>query len=628
LLLKIPSNREDLLIESFLENELKTIFLFEFYSIWKKLKQNYVFVLKEIYSKYKPLNLDYIKDDFNATLYYKIKIENYSELESPQWIKNKLENKGFLSQNLLSDLLSFTNFEYGSTINLVKKQTRNNLYLEKTNKIQFLTDINNNLIEIPKESLVVKSNNQIISVLGYTTQQITKNTEEFELEYIYYDIHKNILNLNSINTKLSLRYLRKSYIENYKKGFERLLSLIEILTPFKITSNITILKNKLINLEHLKILKLKKLKLKNILNINELDLNIFKDAGLEIICETPNELYFNLPNFRNDLEREIDLIEEYSRFIGYKNFAQIKPTKNLIYSKRKIKNISFIKQYFLTNNFFEVFTNSLIENSLNETNHIKLTNPLNKELAFLRNDLISNLIPIFENSLRSGFLQKRFFEIGRVFKNHKGKIIEQEKIGSIFQLDRTINFDLDWFYAKGILENLLKNFGLNDYYFETFKSVQKKYHPTRTILIKAKNKVIGIFGELHPQIREKILTKNPVYLFEINLIHLNSFKLNSKIKIYNDSSKYPQITKDLSFIIKKETNLYLIKKFIKQTLPNLKEVSFFDLYFNRSEKKSVSVAINLQFQSKTNTLINETIEKELEALKIKLIKEFDIQFKT
>ena len=628
LLMKIPSNREDLLIESFLENELKTIFLFEFYNTWKILKKDYLFVLNEIYINYKPLIINFIKDDFNATVYYKIQIENYTELEAPQWIKNKLENNGLISQNLLSDLLALTNFEHGSTINLVKNNDKNNFYLEKTNKIEQFKDLNNNLIEVPKEALVIKSNDEIFSVLGYTIQKIVETNNKFELEYIYYDIHKNLLKLNTVNTKLSLRYLRKNYLENYKKGFERLLSLIELLTPFKINSSITLLESKVINLNTLKIIKLKKLKLKNILNLNELDLKIFKSAGLEIICQTANDLYFNIPVFRNDLEREIDLIEEYSRFIGYKNFEQIKPVKNIVFSKRKPKSISFVKQYLLTNHFFEVFTNSLIDNTFTNKNHIKLSNPLNKELAILRTELISNLLPIFENSLRSGFFQKRFFEIGRVFKNHKGNIIEQEILGSIFQLDKNGNVDTDWFYARGILETLLKNFGLEDYHFEFFQMKEKNYHPTRSILIKSKDKIIAKFGELHPQIRKNILTKSPIYIFEVNLIYLKSFKLNSKIKIHNDSSKYPQITKDLSFVINKETNLYQIKEFIKKILPNLKEISFFDLYFNKLEKKVVSVGISLKFQSKTTTLVNEIIEKEIEDLKMKLLKQFNIEFKT
>ena len=74
LLLKIPSNREDLMIQSFLENELKTIFLFEFYNTWKIIKPDYSFVLKEIYSKYRPLQLSNIIDPFKATVYYKIQI--------------------------------------------------------------------------------------------------------------------------------------------------------------------------------------------------------------------------------------------------------------------------------------------------------------------------------------------------------------------------------------------------------------------------------------------------------------------------------------------------------------------------------------------------------------------------
>ena len=70
----------------------------------------------------------------------------------------------------------------------------------------------------------------------------------------------------------------------------------------------------------------------------------FLQAGFKVVGKTNDKLYFSIPSCRNDINREIDLIEEYSRFIGYKNFNKIKPVKQLKYSKNTQKSLNIIKE--------------------------------------------------------------------------------------------------------------------------------------------------------------------------------------------------------------------------------------------------------------------------------------------
>ena len=42
-----------------------------------------------------------------------------------------------------------------------------------------------------------------------------------------------------------------------------------------------------------------------------------------------------------------DLVEEYSRFIGYANFPEVFPEKKLTYSSNSQKNIEYIKTFFV-----------------------------------------------------------------------------------------------------------------------------------------------------------------------------------------------------------------------------------------------------------------------------------------
>jgi phenylalanyl-tRNA synthetase beta chain len=167
------------------------------------------------------------------------------------------------------------------------------------------------------------------------------------------------------------------------------------------------------------------LALKNTLNLIECDISIFEKNGLKILCKTPHAFYFLIPNYRRDLEREIDLIEEYSKFVGYENFSEILPKKEKLHTDENLSQYQSIKQFFLNSSFSEILTNPIVESKKQQLNSIFLNNPLNNDFLVLRTNIFLKLLDIFENSLNSGFEQKNFFEIGRTFKKTKNFIIER-----------------------------------------------------------------------------------------------------------------------------------------------------------------------------------------------------------
>ena len=159
------------------------------------------------------------------------------------------------------------------------------------------------------------------------------------------------------------------------------------------------------NIQLNKTIRLSKDLISQVLNTKKFDFEVFKKAGLRIIGETKENFYIQVANFRKDLVREIDLIEEYSRFIGYKNFQEIAPKKQLKYNLRKLENYKFIKEFFINYGFNEVFTNSLV--SLNEKTSsfsINLKNPLNKEINALRTSMFPRLFEVMDLNLKSGLI--------------------------------------------------------------------------------------------------------------------------------------------------------------------------------------------------------------------------------
>ena len=149
-------------------------------------------------------------------------------------------------------------------------------------------------------------------------------------------------------------------------------------------------------------IKLSKNLMEQVLNIKKFDFDIFKKAGLRIIGETKSSFYVQVANFRKDLSREIDLVEEYSRFIGYKNFQEILPQKALTYNSRRLENYKKIKDFFINYGFNEVFTNSLVNSNLKTNSFsLNLKNPLNKEINTLRTSMFPRLFEVMVLNLKS-----------------------------------------------------------------------------------------------------------------------------------------------------------------------------------------------------------------------------------
>lgn len=653
LLIKIPANREDLLSETFLLKEFSLLFLFEVYETWTYLKNNYDFLLKKEYNQTKLIPRNSFVSPFSNFVAYRIDFTLNSDKESPLWLKTKLMNQGILSKNVLLDILNLVFAEFGTNFGLsISELAQNDLHpltLELVKNQQIFDPSLENTMNLSSGSIILRNEaKEVINIFSsgnmfIDLEKIEKKVTEFSkqknnnseinetfsLTFLFNDCFENKnLEINS-NLKRFLPFLRKSFSQNIHISFQRILTLLELTADAKISKIYSSDSHLSFSNDH-KLLSLEKILFKKLLNVDSYESKVFQQAGLKLVGETNETLYFDIPTYRRDLEREIDLIEEYSRFIGYKNFIEIIPTKIKILENKQFRRNEFITSFFLNYGFNEIFTNS-IQESKNQKNQLQISNPLNQELASLRTNLFKGLVEAFELNLKLGSSNLNFFEIGRVFKKVQNKIIEQDKLTGIFQfklLRDTTQLSYNWVIVKGFIEVFLSNFGYLDVTFEPYKKTNIYFHPTRTVLIKSGTKILGHFGELHPKIGDLQSSKFPIYVFDFNLIHFKDYKMKNKFRTVKDSSKYPSVMKDLSFSIPKKESFSKLKNYIQTSTKMLKNVEFFDLYLEKETiENKVNIGVRLEFQSLTTTLTSDFIEKEINELKENISKLFQVQFK-
>jgi phenylalanyl-tRNA synthetase beta chain len=627
--LKIPANREDLLNEKFFIEEISTIFLFQLYEIWEQVKTSYFFILKEKYREYQRYSIIPISSQKPNVITYVIHVQNAKLKTSPLWIINKLLNFGLKPYNNVTDVLNVAFYEWGQNTNILPLKSlllepEYSLEVEYLLKTEDYSNEQNKIITLYPGTIVLreKFSQKIQSVLGIiqSTLNTSLSTSSFFLEATFYDIHENPLLLNTLNTKISLKYLRRSFLQNFKYCFQRILTLLELITDCKISSTKYCTLQEKIEINTSKLLRLKKRNLINFLNIKLPDPVIFQKAGLKVVCETKTDYYFKIPVFRQDLSREIDIIEEYSRFIGYKNFQEILPKKELIYSKSLFRQKNYLKNYLLQAGFDEVITNPISDFDNIMDFSVLINNPLNNELSVLRRSLLPKLISVFELNSKLSNENSSFFEIGRTFKKVSQKVIEQDKIAGISIIKIGTNQELDnWFDGNEMLNEIFTLFGYTNIETKEVKKTISYFHPTRSVLFKHENKTLGIYGEIHPQIRKEKYSHvdGKIYLFELNLTYFKDWQISSSVKTFVEYSKYPLISQDISITLPINVNIKTLQKNILLQSVYLQNISIFDVYFPKTDKitDTFNLGITLEFQSKTETLTKDTIQNEI--IKIK-----------
>lgn len=605
----------------------------------------------------------------NLSIFSAITIENLTNLSSPNWLKQKLISAGITPSNDLLDYQQYIiletgyPFEFYDLLKLKKILSANTFHLkiEQSHSNQSFLSNNGQSLTFDNKSLILKANDEILSVAGIISNQkykYSKTTTELLIEGSIYNSKKirQTSRVLGVRTDRSARYEKDLVVSGFNEALLRLLSLLKTQNPS--------LKYALHTLNSKKSIESPLITL-NYKTVNEIlgpiTDNSKKGSNLcylkpEQISTYLNRLTFifsyngqkeswevEVPKSRmNDITREIDLIEEIGRLHGFNNFTTCLPTvinignEDLSYKLRKKLTTCFINEGFI----------ELIQYSLNNqfsSTTIKLVNPLINECSTLRESLLPGLIDAAKENVKNTNQILNGFEFGHIFKtSNLNKYSEIEYVGGIIGCDnntndwsnnKKANRQVNWFEAKGRIEKLFTRLNLIVNWKNTILEptiYKQTLHPYRTAtLYLDNNEEIGIFGQIHPILANQLNVNKNLYLFEFNFEKLRQ-KLNSnKLKVYKTYSLYPKITKDLSFIVPQSIHFSQIRTIIEEAGTQfITNIELLDVY--RDEKlldDHVSLCVQLTFQSPEKTLLSKEVDFIIDNIQNKLINKFNINIR-
>lgn len=351
------------------------------------------------------------------------------------------------------------------------------------------------------------------------------------------------------------------------------------------------------------------------------------------------ELLVTVPTFRPDISLEVDLIEEVARIHGYDRVPETLPTGKSTRGARTAKQslIQKIRQVLTGCGLYEIITYSFHSREVFDRlgipagSHIRdavaLQNPLSEEQAVMRTLMLPGMLDVLQRNYNRRNYSGGVFGLGRVFcpKPGEGLPEEREKLAAAVmgKTKRAWNSpprEMDFYYAKGILETLFNMLGITGYTFEP-AAAEYGYHPGRTAQVKIKGKDAGILGEIHPRVLENYELPERVAAFELDLEIL--LESAGKVGRYRPLPKFPGVDRDLAVVVPEDVLVRDVLRAIKKAGGELlRKVELFDVYKGKQVKEGYqSLAFSLKFQAEDRTLTDAEINELINTITSRLAKE-------
>ena len=368
------------------------------------------------------------------------------------------------------------------------------------------------------------------------------------------------------------------------------------------------------------------------LNRGEIDLILTKLGCIH--TQNSDGWLVEIPPYRSsDLCREIDLVEEIARLIGYDNFDSNmpEPLEPGILAPSKLVERR-IRNSFTNNGFQEVVTLSLVGPENLDKNAVLIKNPLLSETSRLRTNVWDEHLKILQRNISFGAEGCWIFEIAKIYKKENDNFIETDLLsGALTGNKRNSKWgasskqqSLDYFEARGKLKQSLDVLDIEI----TDKQQKNKLfmHPGRTSELFVEGKSIGFFGQIHPSLSEKYDVIKETYLFNLDFASLlkAATRKSNWTKLFKEYPTVPSMERDIALIhSKKYSSLEIINLIKKSGRPLLEKVELIDRYEGSSiPEDSISQAFRIRYRDTKKTLVEEDInpihEKIRKALKEKL----------
>ena len=580
-------------------------------------------------------------------------VDNVKVATSPFWLQDRLLSVGQRPINNIVDITNFVMLETGQPLHAFdfENLAENRIVVRLASKGEKFTTLDEKERSLESEMLMICDGQKAVAVggvMGGLNSEIEIDTSRVLIEGAYFNpisIRRTSKKLG-LNTDASHRFERGVNPQGTIRAVNRAAKLMQEIGNGTIVDGII---DEYPIRQSVKSIKLGIERTNRLLgtNMNRDQVQKLLES-IEFRIDSSNGNADNLevipPQFRVDVSRPEDLMEEVARLSGYNNIPTTFPVMPAE-GRRPVRSLEIrnrLKSLMSGFGFTDVIAYSFMSELSADRLRLKendprrsmvhILNPLTEEQAVMRTSLVPGILETMAYNMARQIRNLKIFEIGKIFLHSDRQILPQES-EMLIALWSGTRYETSWykrddpcdFYdIKGIAEGLLGALKLTGIRFTAMPDDSCEYtKPGYTAQILASDLRVGLVGEIHPQVRDSFDLKQTAFIFELELK-----KIAGLIPADRHSApipRFPAINRDITIIVDREietqTVLEAIDQFQEKLIENLHLFDVFEGDPIAAGKKSVSFRVT--YRAPDKTLEDEDVSDLHKSITDRLLNVFD-----
>jgi len=589
----------------------------------------------------------------NCPMYLAGSIKGIQIKESPAWMKSSLEAAGLRSINNVVDVTNFVMLEYGQPLHAfdAKQITTKKIVVRQAKAEEKIKTLDSKDHTLSDSCMLICDDQRPVAlagIMGCENSQVENDTYDLIIESAYFNpgnIRASSRKL-AIHTDSSYRFARDVDPQSTKNALRRAIDLILETAGGKQDGTILMSgtaprtdRQIQVTLEYIiKILGF---------DVKAIDVkNIFESLGF-IVRSDEKTFDVIVPSFRADIERPIDLVEEFIRLYGSNNIPEKRvevlstfrdDDTTYLFNRKACDYLANIGLHECVNYTLKDSKQSEKLHPTYSVNKVLLANPLTSDQDSLRVSLLDSLLDVMRLNLDADNDFKGFFEIGRIFRQDKQQsIAELMSVAFVIPAFRKKrlwknNEMLDFFTAKKIICDLLNILGIQKYSFSPLEDNfwQKDFSATGGIT--TREGYAFNCGAISLNILRDSGIDGVVFAGEL-ILKPDVCNRKKGIEKFKQFSMFPASIRDLALIVPADASaesisfeLEKISQAKAKGICEVEQVEVFDVYQGKGlQENTKSIALSITFRSAEKTLQSEDIAKIFEGICTEISKKYQLR---
>jgi phenylalanyl-tRNA synthetase beta chain len=546
---------------------------------------------------------------------------------SAPWVAQRLRAVGLRPLNNVVDITNLVMIERGQPLHAFdyERLARPEIVVRRAGATRAIRTLDGVMRQLAADDLLITTGDEpiaIAGVMGGADSEISERTTTVLLESACFEpasIRRTARRLD-LRSEASYRFERGVDIEGVPTAAERAAALLAELAGGSVAPGIV---EAYPNPPQETAIHVRPKRVEEILGttVNRSEVSAtLKALGASVSAAPHGALTVVPPSYRADLKREIDLVEEVARVLGYDRIPAAMPSVQIRGGQlpERLRRERELKRVLTAYGFYEAITLSFVAPRLNELfpglgvdgQAVTVANPINRDESEMRRSLLGGLIAAWRTNRNQGAKGLSAFTTGRVFWRTDGPQ-EGWRLGGIMagELPRRglgTARAVEFADIKGAVEALLDCLRIADrVQWDRWEGAP--FHAGKTARLRCGEHVLGVVGALHPEVEFALDLADACWVFELDTDKVLPYCPPQLL--FSGLPRFPAVARDVAVVVEEEFASDRVVHFVRQWRPEVVEdVALFDSYTGAPIAAGrKSLAYTISYRAADRTLTDEEV---------------------